>query len=305
MPDIELHSARPPPGAAARTGGGPRRGGRPRGAWAEARAACDNRMSSGCAPGHRSAAPWRVNVSIAEGGRVETARIARSAFRRIDVEEFASLPICPDCDLWPYIEDGVAIGVPVQEIFEDLLAPTARRLGDLWESDDCDFLGVTTGAHRLQIAMRRLSLAWRRREGTPSALFLPAPGRDPRAGPVDRDSRLRAGRLEHGYHRRIRRFLRRTPTTGSISWPSRSVAIIWSAAWPMRPARVRRISRNRNVFLLVGGPRSRRSLNWRRLSGPTPRRPRARGYCYYTEFAKAERTTLSGGSEPGQTWSSI
>ncbi len=60
----------------------------------------------------------------------------------------------------------------------DLLEPTARALGDLWQSDDCSELDVTVGLMRLQAIAREFGLktprlrAWR----PPAVLVVPPPG---------------------------------------------------------------------------------------------------------------------------------
>ena len=41
-------------------------------------------------------------------------------------------------------------GADLEHIYLDLLAPTARRLGVMWENDECDFAQVTLGLWRLQ-----------------------------------------------------------------------------------------------------------------------------------------------------------
>ena len=56
-------------------------------------------------------------------------------------------------------------GVAPEVLYLDLLTPTARRLGEWWEEDVCDFTQVTTGLWRLQIAMRELSPAFLARSG--------------------------------------------------------------------------------------------------------------------------------------------
>jgi methanogenic corrinoid protein MtbC1 len=48
-------------------------------------------------------------------------------------------------------------GMPIDRIFLDVLAPAARRLGELWETDDLDFVDVTIGLSRMQQIVRRLS----------------------------------------------------------------------------------------------------------------------------------------------------
>ena len=52
----------------------------------------------------------------------------------------------------------LANGCPVDSIYVDLLAPTARRLGEYWESDDRDFVDVTMGLWRIQEILRELTL---------------------------------------------------------------------------------------------------------------------------------------------------
>lgn len=51
----------------------------------------------------------------------------------------------------------IADGAPVESVYLDLLAPTARRLGQLWDSDECDFVEVTISLGRMQRLLRDLS----------------------------------------------------------------------------------------------------------------------------------------------------
>lgn len=41
-------------------------------------------------------------------------------------------------------------GLPMETLFVELLEPTARRLGEMWDQDECDFIDVTLGVARLQ-----------------------------------------------------------------------------------------------------------------------------------------------------------
>jgi methanogenic corrinoid protein MtbC1 len=61
-------------------------------------------------------------------------------------------------------------GVPVESIMLDLLAPTAAKLGAMWEEDNVDFLSVTISLGRLQQVLRHISRASQRAlsAGTPS-----------------------------------------------------------------------------------------------------------------------------------------
>jgi MerR family transcriptional regulator, light-induced transcriptional regulator len=48
-------------------------------------------------------------------------------------------------------------GASLEMICLDLLAPAARRLGRMWEEDECDFLQVTVGLCRMHQVLRELS----------------------------------------------------------------------------------------------------------------------------------------------------
>lgn len=51
-------------------------------------------------------------------------------------------------------------GVLVESLYLELLAPVARRLGEMWVEDRCDFSTVTVGLGRLQRLLRELSPAF-------------------------------------------------------------------------------------------------------------------------------------------------
>lgn len=73
------------------------------------------------------------------------------------VEQFAALALGnDDYAAFAYVDELLAKGSTVESIFLDLLAPAARQLGTLWESDATDFATVTLGVGRLQMIMRRL-----------------------------------------------------------------------------------------------------------------------------------------------------
>lgn len=59
-----------------------------------------------------------------------------------------------------FVERLRAEGASLEAVFLNLLAPTARRLGQMWESDHCDFTAVTIGLWRLQRALHDLSPAF-------------------------------------------------------------------------------------------------------------------------------------------------
>ncbi|MGI4878328.1 MAG: cobalamin B12-binding domain-containing protein [Janthinobacterium lividum] len=58
--------------------------------------------------------------------------------------------------LLAHIDAYLANGVPIESVYLDLLAPTARVLGDFWDNDVCDFVDVTMGLWRLQQVVHEL-----------------------------------------------------------------------------------------------------------------------------------------------------
>jgi MerR family transcriptional regulator, light-induced transcriptional regulator len=104
-----------------------------------------------------------------------------AAVTEADVQHFAKLVLHPDEEMaLSFIAALCARGVPIDAIYLDLLAPTARHFGRLWEEDLCDFSDVTIGLGRLQRVLRELSPSFGRAVGHPDSgrriLLLPSPG---------------------------------------------------------------------------------------------------------------------------------
>ena len=98
-----------------------------------------------------------------------------------DVKQFAKLVLAHDEDVaLVSVQTYRARNVSVERIFVELLAPTARYLGHLWDEDLCNFTDVTVGLGRLQRVLRELSPAFGRGVEHPSqgrrVLLLPSPG---------------------------------------------------------------------------------------------------------------------------------
>jgi MerR family transcriptional regulator, light-induced transcriptional regulator len=96
-----------------------------------------------------------------------------------DIETFAELVISPDEQgASSFLRRMVARGYDFETLVERLAAPTARRLGELWEQDLCDFLDVTFGIGRLQeiLVMMRGAPAVSLRERPKRALLVALPG---------------------------------------------------------------------------------------------------------------------------------
>lgn len=97
-----------------------------------------------------------------------------------EVARFATMPLYREAtELLEEIEQYLARGVSVERVFVELLAPSARRMGELWDEDECDFVDVTMGLWRLQEVLRIVALRspaiLRNVEAPPSALFAPCP----------------------------------------------------------------------------------------------------------------------------------
>ncbi len=78
-----------------------------------------------------------------------------------EVEALAELLVRGDGDSVNAFVAGVRTrGVSPEAVLLALLAPAARRLGRMWEADQCDFTAVTTGLWRLQRALYEVSPAF-------------------------------------------------------------------------------------------------------------------------------------------------
>ncbi len=97
------------------------------------------------------------------------------------VDEFAEIVINRDAtDSIAFFAAQRAQGASIEQLFQDLLAPAARRLGELWEEDINDFIDVTRGFSHLQQIVNEFSTEFRNESRTPissrRALIMPLPG---------------------------------------------------------------------------------------------------------------------------------
>ncbi len=75
-----------------------------------------------------------------------------------DVDGFVSAIRSPDDErAVQFIREVMDSGASVEAVYLDLLAPSARRLGQLWDRDECDFVEVTVSLGRMQRLLRDLS----------------------------------------------------------------------------------------------------------------------------------------------------
>jgi len=89
---------------------------------------------------------------------------ARTQQRKLDggeIENFAALVLGQEiASIAAYINTMRAGGTSIEDIYLNLLAPAARRLGEFWVADLVDFTEVTIGVGRLQQILRELSPAF-------------------------------------------------------------------------------------------------------------------------------------------------
>ena len=177
-----------------------------------------------------------------------------------DIEALAPLALQVEADaLLGHVEAILARGVPVDAVMVDLLAPTARLLGEYWEEDRCDFVDVTMGLWRLQeviheVAARlpadRLASAGGRR-----ALFASMPGDQHSFGTVVIDElfRRRGWVTDRMSDAETPELIERV---GSNWFDMVGLTITCDchiAALPSIIVALRNISRNPRVCVMVGG----------------------------------------------------
>lgn len=160
-----------------------------------------------------------------------------------------------------FIETLELRGATPASLYLGIITQAARRLGELWEEDRCDFAQVTIGLGRLQQIVRALSPSFQTASVSRSAhadtvLLLPAPGEQHTIGLVilaeffQREGwQVAGGPVSTGYDAAdlvrgawvdIAGF-----SIGSIKHVDGLTACINA---------VRRASRNRYVGIMVGGP---------------------------------------------------
>lgn len=162
-------------------------------------------------------------------------------------------------DIAAYVEGILVRGVPLERVYLDLLAPVARRLGEMWAADACDFATVTMGL----CALQQIVLDTGRRTREP--LHRPRPGRRAVLAPVPGE--------QHGFGLLlVAEFFRRSgwevwsgtgagerEITAKVRGESFAIAGFTLSSEDRLGALaqlilvVRRVSMNRRIGILVGG----------------------------------------------------
>jgi methanogenic corrinoid protein MtbC1 len=118
---------------------------------------------------------------IAHRGAAAADPVAPASVREEDVAEFAHLILEHEISVSAAFLDVLSSrGLSAEQVMVDLLAPVARRLGEMWERDERDFVEVTIALSRIQHLVRALSPAFQNgavpRDAKRHALLVPTPG---------------------------------------------------------------------------------------------------------------------------------
>ena len=159
-----------------------------------------------------------------------------------------------------YLEGLRARGMPLERIYLDLLSPVARRLGIMWEADECDFTTVTIGLSCLHQLVREYSPAFAlrttRAEPDRRVLLAPAPGEQHSFGILVVEQFFRGAGWDvwsgAGVERHEILEAAQRVWFGVAGFSLACEDHLGSLALLIRD--VRRASRNAGVGILVGGP---------------------------------------------------
>lgn len=187
-------------------------------------------------------------------------RIAGSRPTPDQIAQFCTLLLTrSNEDMTPHVLALLDEGLSLESLLLELLAPAARHLGELWEEDECDFVDVTVATGRLQGIMRDLC-ARLESDAAPargnSILLLPCPGETHNFGlsmvaTIFREAGWDVVYPDHGAGVDPIEFAR-------VEWYDvigLSLGCeIFLPALGEAVRSLRRVSRNRSVRIMVGGP---------------------------------------------------
>lgn len=100
--------------------------------------------------------PRIVRARRGNGPKAE-AGAKRSLFRSRDIDEFADVAVRRGTDaLLILVARARARGIALEAIYLELMQPAARKLNDRWAADTCDFASITLGLCHMHAVLRRL-----------------------------------------------------------------------------------------------------------------------------------------------------
>ena len=176
------------------------------------------------------------------------------------IDEMVQLVLDHEADVASkYVDALRSQGIPLSEIYLDLLAPAARRLGEMWEIDDASFAEVAIGVCRMHQVLLEFSRCFdpldRNTGNGHCALIAPTPGEEHTFGLFMVIEFLRRG----GWHC----FTGAPPTRNELLELVKArhfdaVGLSLSAERHIEETGVtindiRRVSKNSNVAIILGG----------------------------------------------------
>ncbi len=194
------------------------------------------------------------------GFKAPTVRLTKDYHLNERVGEFADLVVNRDGAVaTTYFKDMLDDGASIEALFEDLLGPTARRLGELWDDDINTMFDVAQGLGQLQHIVRTFSPEFQNQRSSHvanrKALLMPLPGETHVFG---------IGLIEQYFRREGWHVWAGPPAT-----MAETVALVGNMWFDMigfsvsrvpnpeklsREIRIiRKAARNRNVAIMVGG----------------------------------------------------
>ncbi|WP_017672664.1 cobalamin B12-binding domain-containing protein [Blastomonas sp. AAP53] len=163
-------------------------------------------------------------------------------------------------ELADIIIDHLDSDVAPETLFIELIAPTARELGEKWTRDECDFVDVTMGLWRLQLLLRTIAVwapptpGWHLRSNR--ALFTTMPNDQHSLGTLMiSECFQRAGWDVEALVEPDQSEILRALSSSSFDVVGLTVTTDFSiAAVPKLLTAMRSVSCNPNLAIMIGGP---------------------------------------------------
>lgn len=198
--------------------------------------------------------------------RLDPAKTSRNPMMHVlpgdgDVMSLADIALHQPVDVGiAFLESLQLRGVTTETLFLDVIGPAARRLGDMWKADLCDFTDVTVGLTRLQRMLSGLTptldIHEDRRHATRTALLAPCPGEQHSLGlSMVQEFFRRAGWTVHPVAPQNHAELKDIVRTHSFDVVGFSIGCeIFTEHVKSAIQVTRRHSKNRAAGVMVGGP---------------------------------------------------
>ena len=179
-----------------------------------------------------------------------------------DVESFASLVLRRDAPAaLEHVRRLRDRGASLEQVYLDLLAPTARQIGEWWTEDTCDFAEVTVALGNLQQVLHEVASMFQvdlpAVDNGPRVLLVPVPGEQHSFGLTIVGEFFRHAGWDVWTEPRIAagRDIVQLVRSEWLAMVGLSVASDVRLDGLARGIRaIRRASRNRSIGVLVGGP---------------------------------------------------